>query len=154
NAPFVKVEATRFTEVGYVGKDVEQIIRDLADGAGKMFREQAKQRVRTQAEERAEDRILDALLPRRRGPGFAIEVGAGGENETRSKLRRQLRAGDFDEREIELELAPPMAGGMDIMTPPGMEEMGAQLRQMFQSLGGGKAQKRTLPIRAARPMLL
>ncbi|MDX5409264.1 MAG: ATP-dependent protease ATPase subunit HslU [Thauera sp.] len=154
NAPFVKVEATRFTEVGYVGKDVEQIIRDLADGAVKMFREQAKQRVRTQAEERAEDRILDALLPRRRGPGFAIEVGAEGENETRNKLRRQLRAGEFDDREIELELAPPMAGGMDIMTPPGMEEMGQQLRQMFQSLGGGKSQKRTLAIRAARPMLV
>ncbi|WP_295359765.1 ATP-dependent protease ATPase subunit HslU [Arenimonas sp.] len=154
NAPFVKVEATRFTEVGYVGKDVEQIIRDLADGAVKMFREQAKQRVRTQAEERAEDRILDALLPRRRGPGFAIEVGAEGENETRNKLRRQLRAGDFDEREIELELAPPMAGGMDLMTPPGMEEMGAQLRQMFQSLGGGKTQKRTLAVKAARPLLL
>jgi len=154
NAPFVKVEATRFTEVGYVGKDVEQIIRDLADGAVKMLREQAKQRVRTQAEERAEDRILDALLPRRRGPGFAIEVGAEGENETRNKLRRQLRAGDFDEREIELELAPPMAGGMDLMTPPGMEEMGQQLRQMFQSLGGGKSQKRTLAIKAARPLLL
>ncbi|PRH82294.1 ATP-dependent protease ATPase subunit HslU [Arenimonas caeni] len=154
NAPFVKVEATRFTEVGYVGKDVEQIIRDLADGAVKMFREQAKQRVRTQAEERAEDRMLDVLLPRRRGPGFAIEVGADGENETRNKLRRQLRAGDFDDREIELELAPPMAGGMDIMTPPGMEEMGQQLRHMFQSLGGGKSQKRTLTIRAARPMLI
>ena len=154
NAPFVKVEATRFTEVGYVGKDVEQIIRDLADGAVKMFREQAKQRVRTQAEERAEDRILDALLPRRRGPGFAIEVGAEGENETRNKLRRQLRAGDFDEREIELELAPPLAGGMDLMTPPGMEEMGQQLRQMFQSLGGAKSQKRTLAVKAARPLLI
>ncbi|ODS62677.1 MAG: HslU--HslV peptidase ATPase subunit [Arenimonas sp. SCN 70-307] len=154
NAPFVKVEATRFTEVGYVGKDVEQIIRDLADGAVKMFREQAKQRVRTLAEERAEDRILDALLPRRRGPGFAIEVGAEGESETRNKLRRQLRAGDFDDREIELELAPPMAGGMDLMTPPGMEEMGAQLRQMFQSLGGGKTQKRMLAVKAARPLLL
>ena len=152
NAPFVKVEATRFTEVGYVGKDVEQIIRDLADGAVKMFREQAKQRVRTQAEERAEDRILEVLLPRRRGPGFAIEVNAEGENETRNKLRRQLRSGELDDREIELELSPPV-GGMDIMTPPGMEEMGQQLRQMFQNLGGGKSQKRTLAIKAARPML-
>ncbi|OHE79555.1 MAG: HslU--HslV peptidase ATPase subunit [Lysobacterales bacterium GWF1_69_6] len=152
NAPFVKVEATRFTEVGYVGKDVEQIIRDLADGAVKMFREQAKQRVRTQAGERAEDRILEALLPRRRGPGFAIEVNAEGENETRNKLRRQLRSGELDDREIELELSPPV-GGMDIMTPPGMEEMGQQLRQMFQNLGGGKSQKRTLAIKAARPML-
>ncbi|KFN48192.1 ATP-dependent protease [Arenimonas malthae CC-JY-1] len=152
NAPFVKVEATRFTEVGYVGKDVEQIIRDLADGAVKMFREQAKQRVRTQAEERAEDRILEVLLPRRRGPGFAIEVNAEGENETRNKLRRQLRSGELDDREIELELSPPV-GGMDIMTPPGMEEMGQQLRQMFQNLGGGRSQKRTLAIKAARPML-
>jgi len=154
NAPFVKVEATRFTEVGYVGKDVEQIIRDLADGAVKMFREQAKQRVRTQAEERAEDRILEALLPRRRGPGFAIEVNAEGENETRNKLRRQLRAGELDGREIELELSPAMPSGMELMTPPGMEEMGQQLRQMFQSLGAGKAQKRSVTIRDARPLLV
>ena len=153
NAPFVKVEATRFTEVGYVGKDVEQIIRDLADGAVKMFREQAKVRVRTQAEEKAEDRILDVLLPKRRGPGFAIEVNSEGENETRNKLRRQLRAGELDEREIELELSPAPAG-MDIMTPPGMEEMGQQLRSMFQNLGGGKAQTRTLTVKAARPMLV
>jgi len=154
NAPFVKVEATRFTEVGYVGKDVEQIIRDLADMAVKMFREQAKLRVRTQAEERAEDRVLDALLPKRRGPGFAIEVNAEGENETRNKLRRQLRQRELDDREIELELQPPMGAGMDIMTPPGMEEMGQQLRQMFQSMGGGKSQKRTLAIKVALPMLI
>ena len=153
NAPFVKVEATRFTEVGYVGKDVEQIIRDLADGAVKMFREQAKVRVRTQAEENAEDRILDVLLPKRRGPGFAIEVNSDGENETRNKLRRQLRAGELDDREIELELSPA-PGGMDIMTPPGMEEMGQQLRSMFQNLGGAKALKRTLAVKAARPMLV
>ncbi|MCX7034244.1 MAG: ATP-dependent protease ATPase subunit HslU [Arenimonas sp.] len=153
NAPFVKVEATRFTEVGYVGKDVEQIIRDLADGAVKMFREQAKARVRTQAEERAEDRILDVLLPKRRGPGFAIEVNSEGENETRNKLRRQLRTGELDEREIELELSQA-PGGMDIMTPPGMEEMGQQLRSMFQNLGGAKALKRTLTVKAARPMLV
>ena len=153
NAPFVKVEATRFTEVGYVGKDVEQIIRDLADGAVKMFREQAKVRVRTQAEEKAEDRILDVLLPRRRGPGFAIEVNSEGENETRNKLRRQLRAGELDDREIELELAAN-TGGVDIMTPPGMEEMGQQLRSMFQNLGGGAKQKRTLTVAAPRPVLL
>jgi ATP-dependent HslUV protease ATP-binding subunit HslU len=153
NAPFVKVEATRFTEVGYVGKDVEQIIRDLADGAVKMFREQAKLRVRTQAEERAEDRILDVLLPRRRGPGFTAEAGTESENETRAKLRRQLRAGELDGREIELELSPA-AAGVDIMTPPGMEEMGQQLRAMFQNLGGGKAQARTLTVSAARPILL
>jgi ATP-dependent HslUV protease ATP-binding subunit HslU len=165
NAPFVKVEATRFTEVGYVGKDVEQIIRDLADTAVKLYREQAKARVRTQAEDRAEDRILDALLPRRETPhggfGFGsaaptatVDIGAEPrENETRQKLRRQLRAGELDEREIELEVSAN-AGQVDIMTPPGMEEMGQQLRQMFSNLGGGKTHKRTLAIRAARPQLV
>ena len=155
NAPFVKVEATRFTEVGYVGKDVEQIVRDLADAAVKMLREQAKAKVRARAEERAEERILDALLPRRRGPGYAIEVGPDGEpaeSETRTKLRRQLRAGELDEREIELELSFNL--GVDIMAPPGMEEMGQQLRQMFSQLSGPKTQKRTLPIRIARPQLI
>ena len=138
NAPFVKVEATRFTEVGYVGKDVEQIIRDLADTAVKLYREQAKARVRTQAEERAEDRILDALLPRRDAPagsfGFGaatttVDIGAepsSKESETRQKLRRQLRNGELDGREIELELSANVS--LDIMTPPGMEEMGQQLR--------------------------
>ena len=164
NAPFVKVEATRFTEVGYVGKDVEQIIRDLADTAIKLYREQAKKKVRTQAEERAEDRILDALLPRREAPptafGFGtqatVDIGAepsSKESETRQKLRRQLRAGDLDEREIELELAATV-GGMDIMTPPGMEEMGQQLRQMFANLGSGKTHARKLTIKAARPQLV
>ena len=155
NAPFVKVEATRFTEVGYVGKDVEQIIRDLADTAVKMFREQAKARVRLQAEERAEERILDALLPRRAVPGLgAAEVQVSGpEDSTRAKFRRMLRDGELDDREIELDLAAT-APGMDIMTPPGMEEMGQQLKQMFASLGGGKTHKRTLTIRAARPQLV
>ncbi len=164
NAPFVKVEATRFTEVGYVGKDVEQIIRDLADTAVKLYREQAKRKVRTQAEERAEDRILDALLPRREAqpPAFGfgaqatVDIGAepsAQESETRQKLRRQLRAGELDEREIELELSAS-AGGMEIMTPPGMEEMGQQLRQMFANLGGGKTHTRKLAIRAARPQLV
>ncbi|WP_149195822.1 ATP-dependent protease ATPase subunit HslU [Luteimonas suaedae] len=165
NAPFVKVEATRFTEVGYVGKDVEQIVRDLADTAVKLYREQAKQRVRTRAEERAEDRILDALLPRRESPapafGFGaqqsatVDIGAEPaqqESDTRQKLRRQLRAGELDDREIELELS--MKVGVDIMAPPGMEEMGQQLRQMFSSLSGGKTQSRKLTIKAARPQLI
>ena len=167
NAPFVKVEATRFTEVGYVGKDVEQIIRDLADTAVKLYREQAKQKVRTQAEERAEDRILDALLPgRERAPtgfGFGaagqatttVDIGAepsARESETRLKLRRQLRAGDLDEREIEIETAVNV--GVDIMAPPGMEEMGQQLRQMFSQVAGGKTHKRTMTIKAARPQLI
>ena len=164
NAPFVKVEATRFTEVGYVGKDVEQIVRDLADTAVKMYREQAKVRVRTQAEERAEDRILDALLPRRDAPagsfGFGaatttVDIGAepsSKESETRQKLRRQLRNGELDGREIELELSANVS--MDIMTPPGMEEMGQQLRQMSSSMGNPKSQTRTLTIKAARPQLV
>ena len=151
NAPFVKVEATRFTEVGYVGKDVEQIIRDLADTAVKMFREQAKQRVRTQAEERAEDRILDALLPRRHD-GAGWPQGEPADNDTRQKLRRQLREGKLDEREIDLETSVNV--GVDIMAPPGMEEMSQQLRQMFSQLSGSKSQKRTLTIKAARPLLL
>ena len=164
NAPFVKVEATRFTEVGYVGKDVEQIIRDLADTAVKLYREQAKTRVRTKAEERAEDRILDALLPKRDAtPGFGfnpaatttVDIGAepsSQESETRRKLRKQLRAGELDEREIELDLA--MNVGVDIMTPPGMEEMGQQLRQMFSQMGGNKSHKKAMTIKAARPLLI
>jgi ATP-dependent HslUV protease ATP-binding subunit HslU len=164
NAPFVKVEATRFTEVGYVGKDVEQIVRDLADTAVKMYREQAKQRVRTQAEERAEDRILEALLPRRTvtlfgfqgDPDAAQQEEARQESEaddrTRSKLRKQLRAGELDDREIELDFA--VSVGVDIMAPPGMEEMGQQLRQMFSQVAGGKTSKRKLSIKAARPQLV
>ena len=151
NAPFVKVEATRFTEVGYVGKDVEQIVRDLADAAVKMQREQAKARVRSQAEERAEERILDALLPRRHDDaGWPTEEPS--ENDTRTKFRRQLREGKLDEREIELETAINV--GVDIMAPPGMEEMGQQLRQMFSQIAGAKTQKRTLAIGAARPLLI
>ncbi|MCD9088234.1 ATP-dependent protease ATPase subunit HslU [Stenotrophomonas sp. SY1] len=157
NAPFVKVEATRFTEVGYVGKDVEQIIRDLADTAVKLYREQAKVRVRTQAEEKAEDRILDALLPRRSvGIGFDAEAArnepSAADNETRIKFRRMLRAGELDEREIELDVAANVS--MDIMTPPGMEEMGQQLKSMFANLGSAKSNKRTLTIKAAKPLLI
>ncbi len=159
NAPFVKVEATRFTEVGYVGKDVEQIGRDLVDTAVKMYREQAKVRVRTQAEEYAEERILDALLPRRSvGIGFDADADAirqepsAHESETRAKFRRMLRSGELEEREIELDVAVNVS--MDIMTPPGMEEMGQQLRQMFSNIGGGKSQKRKLAIKAARPLLI
>lgn len=157
NAPFVKVEATRFTEVGYVGKDVEQIVRDLADTAVKLYREQAKVRVRTQAEERAEDRILDALLPRRAGgigfdPDAARHEPSAQDGDTRIKFRRMLRGGELDEREIELDVAVNLS--MDIMTPPGMEEMGQQLRQMFSNLGGSKSQTRKLTIKAARPLLV
>jgi len=166
NAPFVKVEATRFTEVGYVGKDVEQIVRDLVDTSVKMHREQAKQRVRTQAEERAEDRILDALLPRREAGGKSLfgfnpedvkdepsaEHNTQSAADTRAKLRKRLRAGELDDREIDIETAVNV--GVDIMAPPGMEEMGQQLRQMFSQVAGNKTHKRTLTIQAARPMLV
>ena len=167
NAPFVKVEATRFTEVGYVGKDVEQIIRDLADTAVKLYREQAKSRVRAQAEARAEDRILDALLPRRQpsgGFGFgaaesgagALDVGSGethdSNSDTRQKFRKQLREGALDDREIEIETAVNV--GVDIMAPPGMEEMGQQLRQMFSNLSNSKTHSRKLTVRAARVQLI
>jgi len=154
NAPFIKVEATKFTEVGYVGKDVEQIVRDLADAAVKMAREKAKTRVRTQAEERAEERILDALLPRRQTVGFANEPQAADtrDADTRQKLLKQYREGKLDEREIEIEVA--MNLGVEIMAPPGMEEMSNQLRGMFQSLSGQRSQKRSLPIAQARPLLI
>ena len=156
NAPFIKVEATKFTEVGYVGKDVEQIIRDLADVAVKMAREQAKAQVRSQAEDRAEDRILDALLPKRQQPtlGFVGEPQAptAADNDTRQKLRKQLREGALDEREIEIETAVNL--GVEIMAPPGMEEMTQQLRGMFSSMAGQKTQKRKLAIKVARPLLV
>lgn len=153
NAPFVKVEATKFTEVGYVGKDVESIIRDLADVSYKLTRDQAIKRVRSQAEDRAEDRILDALLPRRQSPSdWSHDPAPASDNDTRQKLRKQLREGALDEREIELDFT--MNVGVDIMSPPGMEEMGQQLRQMFQNLGNSKSQKRTLAIKLARPLLI
>ena len=153
-APFIKVEATKFTEVGYVGKDVEQIIRDLADAAVKMAREQAKARVRTQAEDRAEDRILDSLLPRRLGVGFANEPPAADARaaDTRQKLLKQYREGSLDEREIEIDVALNI--GVEIMAPPGMEEMTNQLHGMLQSLSGSKTQKRTLRVAQARPLLI
>ncbi|HEU0277655.1 MAG TPA: ATP-dependent protease ATPase subunit HslU [Rhodanobacteraceae bacterium] len=155
-APFVKVEATKFTEVGYVGKDVDSIVRDLADVAYKLTRDQAKERVRSQAEEHADERILDALLPRREGSGGWDQQGDQQQIEsdsgTRQKLRKQLYEGALDEREIELEFA--MNVGVEIMAPPGMEEMSQQLRSMFQNIGGGKTQKRKLKIKAARPLLI
>jgi hypothetical protein len=152
NAPFVKVEATKFTEVGYVGKDVDSIARDLADAAFKMLRDQAKAKVRAEAEQRAEERVLDALLPR---PAHAQRVWGEDQppspehSETREKFRRQLREGKLDEREVEFDLT--VNSGVDIMAPPGMEEMQQQLKQMFSSLAGQKSQKRKLAIKVALP---
>ena len=152
NAPFVKVEATKFTEVGYVGRDVESIVRDLLDVAVKMHREKETERVRHQAEDAAEDRVLDTLLrPARDTPD------AGGasdsESETRQKFRKMLREGKLDDREIELELSAP-AVGVEIMAPPGMEEMTSQLQGMFQNLSAGKSRARKLRIGEARKLLI
>ncbi len=155
NAPFIKIEATKYTEVGYVGKDVEQIIRDLADTAVKMAREQAKSHVRSRAEDRAEDRILDALLPRRTSSvGFQNEPQSSEptHSDTRQKLRKQLREGSLDDREIEIDVA--MNIGVEIMAPPGMEEMSQQLHGMFQSLAGQRSQSRKMPVAQARPLLI
>ncbi len=159
-APFVKIEATKFTEVGYVGKDVDSIVRDLADVAYKLTRDLAKERVRSSAEEHADERILNALLPRRDASmsggwdqqGESDSARLEQESSTRAKLRKQLREGALDDREIELEFS--MNVGVEIMAPPGMEEMSQQLRSMFQNLGGGKTQKRKLAIKAARPLLV
>ena len=154
NAPFVKVEATKFTEVGYVGKDVETIIRDLADAAVKLQREQAVGKVRAQAEEKAEERILDVLVPRRTGLSFEHDPGQSLDRdaETRNKMRERLRDGRLDEREIEIEIAQNL--GVEIAAPPGMEEMTSQLKGLFQSLQSGKSTKRKLSIAKARAMLV
>ena len=153
HAPFVKVEATKFTEVGYVGKDVESIIRDLVDVAYKLTREQAMAKVRSRAEDAAEDRLLDALLPKRQTMGFANSPEEPvGDSETRKKLLQQLRDGTLDERDIELEFSASM--GVEIMAPPGMEEMTSQLQGLFQNMSNQRQQKRKMTIKAARPLLI
>ncbi|MCL4169734.1 UNVERIFIED_CONTAM: hypothetical protein GTU68_014518, partial [Idotea baltica] len=130
NAPFIKVEATKFTEVGYVGKEVDSIIRDLTDVAIKMTHQQAVEKVKFRAEEQAEDRILDILLPPARD--------AWG---TRQSFRKKLREGKLDDKEIEVDVAAPQVG-VEIMAPPGMEEMTNQLQGMFQNLSGGETTKK------------
>lgn len=153
-APFLKIEATKFTEVGYVGRDVDSIIRDLADTAVKMARENEIHKVRYRAEEAAEERILDALLPRPRRVGFANEPAAPVEDAsaTRQKFRKMLREGQLDDREIEIEVrAVPV--GVEIMAPPGMEEMTSQLQNLFQNMGGNRRQVRKLKIKEAKKLL-
>ncbi len=149
-APFIKVEATKFTEVGYVGRDVESIIRDLVDVSVKMMRETEIERVRHRAEDAAEERILDALLPR--PASFEQEADDRG-SDTRQKFRKMLREGKLDDREIEIELRSPSLG-VEIMAPPGMEEMTSQLQGLFQNLGAGKSKTRKLPIRDALKHLI
>ena len=153
-APFVKVEATKFTEVGYVGRDVDSIIKDLVELAVKLEREEALARARDGAADAAEERILDALLPKPRLMGFSTdEPIAPRDAETRQKFRKMLREGHLDEREIEIELRNPVLG-MEIVAPPGMEEMQQQLQSMFQNLGAGKGRSRKLKIREAQKLLL
>jgi ATP-dependent HslUV protease ATP-binding subunit HslU len=147
-APFLKVEASKFTEVGYVGRDVESIVRDLADLAVNLVAEEEKRQVMGRARERAEERVLDALLPRPEAPGPAGpgEPPAPGA-ETREKLRRMLRAGELDGREIEVELAEaPAAPGVSIFTPQGVEEMGVQLRDLLGGLLPGRTRPRRMKV--------
>ncbi len=152
NAPFIKVEATKFTEVGYVGRDVESIIRDLMDGAVKMVREEETQKVLHHAEEAAQERVLDTLLPRPRSVGFANEPQASDHSVTRQKMRERLLNGDLNDREIEIEVsARPV--GVEIMAPPGMEEMTSQLQSLFQNLNSGRTRTRKLKVKDALKLL-
>jgi len=151
NAPFIKVEATKFTEVGYVGRDVESIIRDLADAAIKMLREQEMIKVRHRAEDAAEERILDALLPPAR-TGFNEEAAPSSDSNTRQLFRKRLREGQLDDKDIEIEVADAPAG-IEIMTPPGMEEMTNQLQSLFSNMGKGKRKSRKLKVKDALKMV-
>jgi len=143
HAPFIKVEATKFTEVGYVGRDVDSIVRDLVDMAVKLVREEAVTRVADRAADSAEDRLLDALLPGPRGDDG---------RDTRQRFRKMLREGELDDREVELDLAAPM-GGVEIMAPPGMEEMTNQLQSLFQNLASGRSKRRKLKVKDALVLL-
>ena len=152
NAPFIKVEATKFTEVGYVGRDVETIIRDLAEIAVKSGREQAMKAVRVRAEDAAEDRILDVLLPPARG-GAVGDGAIDDENATRQKFRKRLREGALDDKEIEIEVDGPSIQA-EIFAPPGMEELTSQIQGMFQNMGSGRKKTRKLRIAEARKLLV
>lgn len=151
NAPFIKIEATKFTEVGYVGRDVETIIRDLVDSSVKQTRELEMRRLRTQAEDAAEDRILDVLIPPARNASGAPERNE--DSSARQTFRKRLREGTMDDTEIEIELAQPMPQ-MEIMAPPGMEEMTEQLRGMFAGLGREKTKPRKIKIKEAFKLLV
>ena len=152
NAPFIKIEATKFTEVGYVGRDVDTIIRDLMEIAIKDGRERAMKSVRDRALDAAEDRVLDALLPPARPVGFNAEPEPAQDSATRQKFRKKLREGELDDKEIELEVAAPSMSA-EIFAPPGMEELTQQIQGMFQNLGGGKKKQRKLQIREALKLL-
>ncbi|MEW6166434.1 MAG: ATP-dependent protease ATPase subunit HslU [Pseudomonadota bacterium] len=153
NAPFVKVEATKFTEVGYVGKDVDTIVRDLVDVAVKMTREQAIRRMRDRAEAAAEERVLDVLLPPPKDFGEPSNQRQQENSAARQVFRKQLREGKLDDKEIELKLSQPMPR-VELMGPPGMEEMTQQLQSMFANLGQGRAKTRKMKIRDALQQLI
>ncbi len=147
NAPFIKVEATKFTEVGYVGRDVESIVRDLVDSAIKQLREQETRKVRHRAADAAEDRVLDALLPPAR------DVSEATESSTRQIFRKRLREGELDDKEIDIEVsATPV--GVEIMAPPGMEDMTSQLQNMFSSINTGRTKKRKMTVAIAMKKLI
>ncbi len=154
NAPFIKIEATKFTEVGYVGRDVESIIRDLVDFSIKMTREVEMDKVKHRAEDAAEERILDTLLPMPKAEfGFSEDQPAEADSDTRQKLRKKLREGQLDEREIEIEVsATPV--GVEIMAPPGMEDMTSQLQGLFQNMSSGRTSKRKVKVLEARKLLV
>ena len=154
NAPFIKVEATKFTEVGYVGRDVDTIIRDLVEMAMKQARDQATQQVKFRAEEAAEERVLDALLPTARDSGsdFDGTEPKPSETATRQKFRKLLREGALDDKEIEIEMNAA-AASMEIFAPPGMEDLTSQLQGMFQNMGSGRKKLRKLKVREAFKLL-
>jgi len=154
NAPFIKVEATKFTEVGYVGKDVDSIIRDLIDTSIKQTREQETKKVRFRAQEQAEERILDTLLPPARDFGFNSneEQGEKVDSETRQKFRKMLREGKLNDKEIEIEVAA-LPAQMQIMGPPGMEELTEQIQGMFQNMGGARKKPRKLKVDEAMKLI-
>nr|Q0I5E0.1 RecName: Full=ATP-dependent protease ATPase subunit HslU; AltName: Full=Unfoldase HslU [Histophilus somni 129PT] len=152
NAPFIKVEATKFTEVGYVGKEVDSIIRDLTDSAMKLVRQTEIEKNRFRAEEMAEERVLDTLLPPAKDQWGQIEERDTNTN-TRQIFRKKLREGQLDDREIEIDIAAPNIG-VEIMAPPGMEEMTNQLQSMFQNLSSGQTKKRKMKIKDALKALI
>ncbi|MDQ3186784.1 MAG: ATP-dependent protease ATPase subunit HslU [Pseudomonadota bacterium] len=151
DAPFIKVEATKFTEVGYVGRDVDSIIRDLVESAIKQSREQETQKMRARAEDNAEERILNVLLPPAREMGSQVDV-AESDNATRQKFRKKLREGELNDKEIEIEVAAAQTH-MEIFAPPGMEELTTQIQGMFQNLGGERKKTRKLRIREAMKLI-
>jgi ATP-dependent HslUV protease ATP-binding subunit HslU len=149
DAPFIKVEATKFTEVGYVGRDVDTIIRDLVESAVKQSREQATRKVRHQAADLAEERVLDVLLPPARDGATAL---SDSDNATRQKFRKRLREGELDEKEIEIDVVAQQPH-MEIFAPPGMEDLTSQIQGMFQNLGSGRRKTRKMKIREAMKLM-